>query len=673
VRVLIAVTHLLGAGHLTRAAALARAFAASGHEAVLLSGGVPAPMVKLDGVRLVQLPPLRVAGTAFATPLGPDGTPADAAVLHRRRALMVATEAECAPDAVITELFPFGRRVLAAEFLALVEAARNRRLRPLVLASVRDILVASAKPERIAQAHARVASLYDAVLVHGDPALAPLDASWPLDPATAGKLRYTGYVDEGTRPPAAGKRTGILVAAGSGPAGLTLLRVAAAAARQRPDLGWRLLAGHGVPAAALAEIGRGLPDGVVERARPDYRSLLAGAALSVSQCGYNTAVDLLATGTPAVLAPFEAGGETEQRLRAERLAARGLARVLPEAELSAATLLQAVNAQLAAPPPPAHCVDLGGARRTVEIVEALRARIDDGRIGPVPAPVTPPPSGTPVAETFGQGRGTGRRSCADLDAVRAALDGAAAHGRTASFFWRDDDAVTATPALDRLLDLAGRHAVPILIAAIPAGIQPALGRRLDGAGGASVAIHGLAHQNYAPAGEKPAEFGPHRSLDILRDDAASGFRIARERLPEAALLPVFVPPWNRLAPALAAALPDFGYRGLSAVPGPAIPGLRRLDATLDPIDWRGTRSLKDPKPLLRKLAADIAAGNPVGLLTHHLAHDAAIWTFLEELLRVLVKHPAVQSLDFRRLFDPTAVDTRDRVSRFPVPQITRTA
>ena len=68
-RVLIAVTHLLGAGHLTRAAALARAFVEAGHDAMLVSGGVPAPMVRLDGVRLVQLPPLRVAGTAFATPL----------------------------------------------------------------------------------------------------------------------------------------------------------------------------------------------------------------------------------------------------------------------------------------------------------------------------------------------------------------------------------------------------------------------------------------------------------------------------------------------------------------------------------------------------------------------------------------------------------------------------
>ena len=646
-RVLIAVTHLLGAGHLTRSAALGRAFAEAGHAVVLVSGGMPAPLVRLDGVRLVQLPPLRIAGTDFATLLGPDGHPAGTDALAQRRALLVEADAAFAPDVVVTELFPFGRRVLAAEFLALVEAARARRPGPLVLASLRDILVASAKPERIAEAHARVAALYDAVLVHGDPELAPLDASWPLDAATAAKLRYTGYVDEGTRPAPAAIRDGVLVSAGSGPAGLALLRTAAEAARRRPELGWRILAGHGVPEAALAEMARNLPDGILGRARPDYRDLLGRAAVSVSQCGYNTATDLLAAGTPAVLVPFEDGGETEQRLRSERLAARGLGQVLPAAALSAEALLQAVEAQRAAPLPGPHGIDLGGSRRAVAIVEALHAGRESGR------------HQRPPVRT-------------GLDRVRAALDDAAAGGRSVPFFWRDDDAVTATPALDRLIDLAARYAAPLLLAAIPAGLEPALGRRIANARQVSVAVHGLAHRNHAPSGEKPAEFGPHRSLDELRADADAGLRIARERLPEAMLLPVFVPPWNRLAPDLAAALPDLGYRGLSAVPGPDVPGLHRLDATLDPIDWRGTRSLRDPETLLRDLADAVAAGQPIGFLTHHLAHDAAVWSFVDALMPALLKHPAVQLVDFQRLFDRVAVDSGARPSKSPISWIART-
>ncbi|MCJ2066671.1 glycosyl transferase family 28 [Methylobacterium sp. J-088] len=707
-RVLIAVTHLLGAGHLTRAAALARSFDAAGHEAMLISGGVPAPLVRLDGVRLVQLPPLRIVGTAFATLLKPDGEPADAVWLAHRRTLTIEALETFAPDAVLTELFPFGRRALAAEFLALVDAAHARVPRPLVLASVRDILVAATRPERIAQAHARVATLYDAVLVHGDPALVPLEASWPLDAATAGMLRYTGYVDEGTRPPPAAERAGILVAAGSGPAGLLVLRTAADAARQRPDLGWRILAGHGVPEAALRVIGLGLPDGVLGRARADYRTLLAGSAVSVSQCGYNTATDLLATGTPAILVPFEAGSETEQRLRAEHLAAHGLARILPEAELSTQALLQAVEAQRAAPRPGSHGFDLGGAVRSVEIVAALHADRRGGRRVPAadmisvigdsdPAQTSPiqhvrdggAPSdragATRPLSRAGEGWGEGREvSGSSTDVTRSqaaphlaahsswhvlhqALDAASACGRTLPFLWRDDDTVTATPALDRLLALAEAHNAPLLLAAIPAGIEPALGRRLETAPEVSVAVHGLAHRNHAPPGMKAAEFGPGRPLSALVADAAAGLRIARERVPESHLLPVFVPPWNRLAPALASALPELGYRGLSAVPAAPIPGLRRIDATLDPIDWRGSRALRDPEAMLAALADDIARRpeRPIVLLTHHLGQDEAVWSFIEQLFAVLLKHPAIERLHPRRAFDRAAMDRRGTPPHHP--------
>jgi predicted glycosyltransferase/peptidoglycan/xylan/chitin deacetylase (PgdA/CDA1 family) len=648
VRLLIAVTHLLGAGHLTRATALARAFTAAGHETLLVSGGRPAPMVRQDGLQVVQLPPLHVVGTAFSRPLGPDGAPADAAFLALRCARLTEAAGTFGPDVVITELFPFGRRALSAEFLALVEAARIRVPRPLVLASVRDILAASARPERIAEAHARVAALYDAVLVHADPALVPLDASWPLDADTARRVRYTGYVDEGAPAPVAGARSGILVAAGSGPAGIGLLRAAAEAAGRRPDDAWRILAGHGVPDATLKDIGAGLPAGILGRARPDYRSLLAGAALSVSQSGYNTAVDLLATGTPAVLVPFEAGGETEQRLRADRLAARGLARVLPEAELTGETLLRAVDIQRAAPRAAPHGFDLGGAARTVAIVEALLARRR-----------AVPRRGAPRSAGF--------------DLLRRALDGAAACGQRVPLFWRDDDATAASPALDRLIDLADAHAAPLLVAAIPADLMPSLGERLATAPGVTAAVHGFAHRNHAPPAAKAAEFGDHRPLADAAADAAAGLRIARERLPPSALLPIFVPPWNRISADVAAILPDLGYRGLSAVPGPDVPGLVRIDATLDPIDWRGTRSLRDPDAMLRDLAAGIARDprRPVGLLTHHRVHDAAVWAFLEVLLKILAAHPATEKLDLRKVFADAEMDSGPAGSKSSLSPIAR--
>ncbi|MFD0934988.1 glycosyl transferase family 28, partial [Methylobacterium trifolii] len=111
-------------------------------------------------------------------------------------------------------------------------------------------------------------------------------------------------------------------------------------------------------------------------------------------------------------------------------------------------------------------------------------------------------------------------------------------------------------------------------------------------------------------------------------------------------------------PDLEAALPGLGYAGLSAADGPPVPGLFRADAQLDPIDWRGSRSLDDPEHLIDRLTRLIERSpmRPIGLLTHHLAHDAALWAFLAEWLPVLFGHPAVTVCDPRHLFRAAPVD-----------------
>jgi predicted glycosyltransferase len=109
-RVFIAVTHLLGVGHLARAAAIGRALARTGHSVLLASGGRPAPLVSTQGLMLLQLPPVHCVGTDFRTLLGDDGVPIGEAELARRRALLVGGFRAFAPQVLVTELFPFGRR-----------------------------------------------------------------------------------------------------------------------------------------------------------------------------------------------------------------------------------------------------------------------------------------------------------------------------------------------------------------------------------------------------------------------------------------------------------------------------------------------------------------------------------------------------------------------------------
>ncbi|MCB5176377.1 glycosyltransferase [Microvirga lenta] len=630
-RVLIVVTHLLGAGHLTRAAALARAFARAGHATTLVSGGTPVPLADFEDVSLVQLPPVRTTGTDFKALLDEAGAPIDATRLDRRRELLLATLQEARPDVVVTELFPFGRRVLADEFMALLEAARSLQPRPLVLSSIRDILVAPSKPERVAEAHGRIAAFYDAVLVHGDPRIVPLTASWPVDPELAPLLHYTGYVDEGSAPARNLARNGIVVSGGSSAASLPLYRAAVEASRMVADRPWRILIGRGVAEADFRSLqAMAPPHATVERARRDFRDLLAQAEVSVSQAGYNTVVDLLQAGVTPVLVPFEAGHETEQRLRAERLKSLGFAEIVPEAGLSAPLLADAVRQALAGPSSPPPTLSLDGARESVTI-----------------------------AETLSVARPALNRSI-DWSPIGQALSRARDAGRGIGFWWRDDDAVAHTPELDRLLGLARRYEAGIGLAAIPALVEASLAHRLRDEDGALALVHGWSHANHAPPGQKKAEFGDHRPTATLAAEAGDALRMARAALGQK-VLPVFVPPWNRIAPGLVPHLPGLGYRALSTFRDrdrhQPVRDLVQINTHIDPIDWHGSRSLVEPAALVASVAAAIDrrvdgtadADEPIGFLTHHKVHDESIWFFCEGLAAYLADRE-VRFLRINRLF-----------------------
>lgn len=218
-----------------------------------------------------------------------------------------------------------------------------------------------------------------------------------------------------------------------------------------------------------------------------------------------------------------------------------------------------------------------------------------------------------------------------------ALARRAAAGAPLRLWLRDDDAVAPTPALDRLLGFAAEARIPLTLAVIPAPWDqpptgPALARRLEAEPDATVVLHGWSHRNHAPAGVKKQELGPHRPLCTIRAELRTGL----ERLRQwhgARALPMLVPPWNRIAPELLPFLAEDGFTALSTF-GPEKPteGLRVLNTHLDMIDWHGSRSLRPRDTLWMELAALADSGqDTAGVLTHHLAHDAEIWSFLTEL------------------------------------------
>jgi predicted glycosyltransferase len=387
-RIFLYVQHLLGIGHLRRAVTLARACVAAGLEVTLASGGRGVPGSIPAGVRWVQLPPVSATDASFKHLVDADGVPIDEPWKERRRdALLEAWRAaDC--QALVLELFPFGRRPMRFELLPLLEAASSAKPRPLIVSSVRDVLAGgSRRPEREAEALALLERYFDHVLVHGDPGL--IDFGHSFEPAARikSKLHYTGYVVEpasarGAPDPA---RTGeVLVSAGGGAVGQGLLETAIRA-RPRSALAecrWRVLAGVNAGARGFAELealAAGIGDGkiVVERAREDFRLLLSACAVSVSQAGYNTVAEALQAGARAVVVPFSGGGETEQGLRARLLAERGLIEMVEEDALTPQTLAAAIDRVAGRPRPEAAIVDLGGAPHSAALLAGwMRSRAE---------------------------------------------------------------------------------------------------------------------------------------------------------------------------------------------------------------------------------------------------------------------------------------------------------
>ncbi len=204
----------------------------------------------------------------------------------------------------------------------------------------------------------------------------------------------------------------------------------------------------------------------------------------------------------------------------------------------------------------------------------------------------------------------------------------------ADFWWRDDDAAAWSPALERLVEAL--DGVPFALAAVPAEAAA----DLPGA----ILQHGWRHGNHAGPAEKKAEFGPHRPQETMLVELEAG----RERLKalyDRRFLPVLVPPWNRIDPALAARLPGAGWQGLSVFRPRRSPF--ETNAHVDPVAWRTHRGFRGEAEVLDDIAAHLRArrtgtadrGEPTGILSHHLVADEAGFAFFRELARFVAAHP----------------------------------
>ncbi|WP_241488934.1 polysaccharide deacetylase family protein [Shimia sp. SK013] len=218
---------------------------------------------------------------------------------------------------------------------------------------------------------------------------------------------------------------------------------------------------------------------------------------------------------------------------------------------------------------------------------------------------------------------------------------------TFPLWWRDDDAVAPTAALDKLETLSAKTGAPVHLAVIPHDASEDLARSLSDK--FVPVVHGWAHANNQAEGKK-AEFGDGRDPAAARVDMQQS--IARMKtLFGVRLAPMFVPPWNRFDPNLLPTLAALGFDALSTylprkVAEP-VAGVTQINTHIDPIFWRGTRGLVAPETLVAQTVALLQArragtqdnDEPLGYLTHHLVHDADIWEFSHQFLQEMCDGP----------------------------------
>jgi predicted glycosyltransferase len=319
--------HSLGIGHLTRSFALVQALSKD-FRIIFLNGGRLPPGVKVPPfMSRIDLPPIGMddGHTLVSRDKSFD---LDFARAERRR-LIDLTVRNVRPEILLVELFPFGRKKFASEILPMIRETRRLSAdRALVICSLRDILV-DVRPDQARhddRARWLTDRYFNAVLVHADPAFAKLEDSFHPSKAMRTPILYSGFVvPERLRHTGTARGDHLLVSAGGGIVGDELFRaVLAARSLLKVYLPIRIVAGPFLPEAqwlSLSEMARDLPGVTLVRHVPDMVEEMRVARASVSQCGYNTALDLVVSEVPALVVPYETRTENEQSQRAERLVA----------------------------------------------------------------------------------------------------------------------------------------------------------------------------------------------------------------------------------------------------------------------------------------------------------------------------------------------------------------
>lgn len=656
-RVLIYCQHVLGMGHLIRSMAIARAL--RNCSVVFVNGGESLSGVDTPSwVTIVNLPPITTDSEFQSLNVHGESTSLEQVQQARKRTLFELV-GHVRPDVVIIELFPFGRKRFAFELLPLLAHIRLSAPSTKVVCSLRDILVTKLDHVRHEDWVVSLMNRYfDLLLIHSDPTFQTLDETFSRCHDLRCEVQYTGFVTQGSDLSADVQTTDdqsvsdgrplILASVGGGRVGYELLDSSIRASTlliQKLPHRMLVFTGPYMPEqqyVELHELAAQCSHIQVRRFTSSFESLMHQATLSISMAGYNTCMNLLNTGTRALVWPFTGHKNDEQTIRAKKLEQHGLLTLLRPADLAPEQLAEKILASLSgshARTP--HSINTNGGRETALSIERLAQQSDNRTTRSAWGSVSMPQPGQWQT------------------ALRQFLDEKQTEGRELHLFLRDDDVDEDEESLKHLLDLALARGVPMNLEIIPGRLTPACTATLKNVLRADRALlsldqHGWIHSNHEPEGRK-CEFGPSRSFTQQLNDIAQGKAILESTFEEL-FFPAFTPPWNRCTTDTYRALDELGFQVLSKDRGKdGITGYRfsEISTTLDLYTWKGGARMKAPHEIVQVLISQMDMLPMVGLLLHHKVMEREAFVFLDQLMAELTRSAAVRLHTFQTLLPLT--------------------
>ncbi|MEO1619973.1 MAG: glycosyltransferase [Cyanobacteria bacterium J06632_3] len=375
--------HILGMGHLVRSMEIARSLTRE-FEVCFINGGEIVDGFQVpQGVRVIDLLAIK-SDCEFQSlqPVDPSLSLETVQEMRKQQLLTVLNAFD--PDVLMIELFPFGRRRFSFELIPLIEAAKARGTK--IVSSLRDIVVTKSDQARHEAKVIRLLNQYfDQLLIHGDPALHPIEESFSRIKDVDCDVQYTGYVvqqSEGSQSTIIDRialsrpEPMILVSVGGGRFGHELLDcVVEAAEKLEYEIphSIQMFTGPFMPAEkfwALKGAARDRRNLYIHRYTPNLLAYMQKADLSISMSGYNTTMNILTTGVRAMMLAFTGNGDQEQTMRVQRLAQLGKARQIQPEDLQPQRFAEIVISHLKHEPSRLN-INLNGADNTAQMVSDL--------------------------------------------------------------------------------------------------------------------------------------------------------------------------------------------------------------------------------------------------------------------------------------------------------------